>query len=42
MAQEIGAAAYVECSALTQMGLSNVFSKAVAAVFTPSPAKKKK
>lgn len=29
MAEEIGAAAYIECSALTQEGLSKVFNKAI-------------
>ncbi|KAF8383100.1 mig-2, partial [Pristionchus pacificus] len=42
MAQRIKAVKYAECSALTQIGLKQVFQDAVRAVMNPKPLKKKK
>ena len=39
MAQRIGAAAYVECSAKTGEGVDSVFDAAVATVLAPKPNK---
>ena len=40
LAKKLGAVKYVECSALTQNGLSDVFDEAVLATFEPIEKKK--
>ncbi|CAB3410331.1 unnamed protein product [Caenorhabditis bovis] len=42
MAQRIKAVKYLECSALTQSGLTQVFEEAVRSILNPKPIKKKK
>jgi len=42
MAKEIRAVKYLECSALSQKGLKNVFDEAIRAVLCPQPKIKRK
>ncbi|KAG5339717.1 hypothetical protein C0989_003967 [Termitomyces sp. Mn162] len=42
LARELGAVKYVECSALTQKGLKNVFDEAIVAALEPPVVKNKK
>ena len=42
MANQLGARKYLECSALTQKGLKNVFDEAIRTVLTAKAAPKKK
>jgi len=42
MQKDIGAVKYLECSALTQKGLKNVFDEAIRAVLHPPPRQTKK
>lgn len=42
LAKELGAVKYVECSALTQKGLKNVFDEAIVAALEPPQANKER
>jgi cell division control protein 42 len=42
LAKELGAIKYVECSALTQKGLKNVFDEAIIAALEPPQTKSKR
>ena len=42
IAKEIGAVKYLECSALNQQGLKNVFDETIRAVLYPKPSLKDK
>jgi Ras-related C3 botulinum toxin substrate 1 len=42
MTKDIGAEKYLECSALTQKGLKNVFDEAIRAVLSPASVRTKK
>lgn len=42
LSRELGAIKYVECSALTQKGLKNVFDEAIIAALEPPTVKTKK
>ena len=42
LSRELGAVKYVECSALTQEGLKNVFDEAILAAIETAEAKKKR
>ena len=42
LARELGSVKYLECSALTQRGLKNVFDEAIIAALEPPPKPKKK